>query len=148
MERRGGRPLRIGERILVSYRSDGVWHERLLIRALTEKTWLIVTPDGDLYPEKVINCDGETGPSAMRRLVPGRGTGAARDIPLGCVPVHRFATVPDEDVLREAGHRRMLGSTKLDVFPWNRGWFFCLEVRRSGSKSSWQGDAELGRPCG
>ena len=26
---RGGRPLRIGDRILVSYRDDEVWHERL-----------------------------------------------------------------------------------------------------------------------
>ena len=58
-----------------------MWHERLLIRPLTEKSWLIV--------------------SAMRRLVPGRGMGVARDIPLGCVRVHRFANVPDEDVLRE-----------------------------------------------
>ena len=103
MERRGDRPLRIGERILVSYRSDDVWHERLLTRGLAEMSWLIVTLDGDLYTEKVINCDGEAGLLNMRRLVPGRGTGAARDIPPGCVRVHRFATVPDEDVLRETG---------------------------------------------
>ena len=39
------RPLRIGECILTSYRVDDVWHERLLVRALTDKSWLIVTPD-------------------------------------------------------------------------------------------------------
>ena len=87
MERRGGRPPRIGERILVSYRDDDVWHEWLLVRALTEKSWLIVT----LVP----------GKGSMRRLVLGRGTGAARDFPPGCARVHRFATVPDENGLRE-----------------------------------------------
>ena len=100
MERRGGRPLRIGDRFLVSYRDDDVWHERLLVRALTEKNWLIATPDGDVYPEKITNCDGATGPSAMRRLVSGRGSGPARDLPPGCGRVHRFDTVPDEDALR------------------------------------------------
>ena len=49
----------------------------------------------------------------MRRLVLGRGSGPARDLPPGCGRVHRFATVPDEDALRrcgsgspEAGQRR------------------------------------------
>ena len=58
MESQGGLPLRIGERILVSFRDDDVWHERLLVTALTDKSWLIVTPGGDLYSEKVLNCDG------------------------------------------------------------------------------------------
>ena len=101
MERRGGRPLEVGERILVSYRDDDVWHESLLIPPLTEKSWLIVTQDGDLYTEKIIDRDGETGRSAMRCMRPVRGMGVSRDIPQGCVRVHRSATLPDEDVLRE-----------------------------------------------
>ena len=85
-----------------------MWPGRLLVRVLTEKSWLIVTPDGDLYPEKVVNCDGETGPSAIRRLVPERGAGTARDLPPGCVRVHRFASVsrgePEKDAWKhEAG---------------------------------------------
>ena len=107
--------------------------------------WVIVTPDEDIYPEKITNCDGATGPSAMRRLVLGRGSGPARDLPPGCGRVHRFATVPDEDALRrcgsgspEAGQRRTLGNMKLDVSPWSKDWSFCLEVRRLGSMSSWR----------
>ena len=92
----------------MSCRGEDVWPGRLLVRVLTEKSWLIVTPDGDLNPEKVVNCDGETGPSAMRRLVPERGAGTARDLPPGCVRVHCFASVsrgePEKDAWEhEAG---------------------------------------------
>ena len=48
-----------------------------------------MSPNGDLPPEKTTNCDGATGPSAMRRLVLGRGSEPARDL------------LPDEDALRE-----------------------------------------------
>ena len=37
----------------------------------------------------------------MRCLRPVRGMGVSRNIPPRCVRVHRFATVADEDVLRE-----------------------------------------------
>ena len=120
MERRGGRPLEVGERILVSYRDDDVWHESVLIPPLTEKSWLIVTQDGDLYTEKIIDRDGETGRSAMRCLRPVRGMGASRDIPPGCVRVHRFATVADEDVLRE-----WISLTREGILG-GRNWTYCL----------------------
>ena len=51
---------------------------------LTEKSWLIVTPD-----------------TVTEKQVPGRGTGTARDLPPGCVRVHHFASVTDENELRE-----------------------------------------------
>ena len=49
-----------------------------------------VTPDGDIHPEKITNCDGQQG----------LGSSPARDLRPRCGRVHRFATIPDKDASR------------------------------------------------
>lgn len=41
----------VGERVLVKYARDPVWHERVLLWPLSLKRWVICTPDGDVYDE-------------------------------------------------------------------------------------------------
>ena len=46
------RQLQPGRRVLVCYADDpGYWHERLLLCPSWEKTWYVMTGDGDIYPE-------------------------------------------------------------------------------------------------
>ena len=96
-----------------------MWHGRLLVRTLTERSWVIVTPD------------------------PGRRIGGPRltflQVVVGFTASPRFLT----RMLCGCGSHewwvcRTLGNMKLDVLPWNKGWFLCLEVRRLVSRSSWQ----------
>ena len=46
--------LRPRGRVLVWYSGDQVWHERLLVRAVSESLWFIATPDRDAYLERLV----------------------------------------------------------------------------------------------
>lgn len=45
--------LRPGSRILVFYETDVVWHTRYLLTQVDRDSWIILTPDGDIYCEEV-----------------------------------------------------------------------------------------------
>ena len=44
--------LRAGNRILVFYGGDVVWHVRYLLSNVDRDSWVMVTPDADIYMQK------------------------------------------------------------------------------------------------
>ena len=44
--------LQVGSYFFVFYVDDNVWHERLAVWQVSERVWIIYTPDGDRYPER------------------------------------------------------------------------------------------------
>ena len=63
--------LKQGDRLLVFYEGDVVWHCRLLLALVDQSNWIILTPDGDIYTEDV--SDGNPDWSAWRVWPHGAG---------------------------------------------------------------------------
>ena len=59
--------LKIGETFLFWYDDDTVFHERMALWQVSGSTWMVLTPDGDMYAEDVACGDPAAGP---RRVVP------------------------------------------------------------------------------
>lgn len=87
--------LRQGDRLLVFYDQDVVWHTRLLLALVERNTWIILTPDGDIYAEDV--SDSNPDWSAWRVWPHGGG------IPYGVDPniIHRSNPEPNGPVLQQ-----------------------------------------------
>ena len=60
-----------GTRILVYYEGDTVWHTRYLLSLVDRASWIIITPDGDIYSEEV--SDGNPDWAAWRLWPAGGG---------------------------------------------------------------------------
>ena len=90
-----------GLRIGVWYSDDTVWHERLLLYPVSEKEWVIRTPDGDQYIEQIDALD----PNGSSKLALCGPKGQAPDVLGG--KFYRFAERADDDELRQ-----MIGTAK------------------------------------
>lgn len=90
-----GGGLNQGDRLLVFYDQDVVWHCRLLLALVHQNLWIILTPDGDIYAEEV--SDGNTDWSAWRVWPLGGG------LPFGVDPnlIHDFNPMPAGAVLQQ-----------------------------------------------
>ena len=67
--------LRGRDRVLVWYngeRGGRVWHERLLVRPVGPVLWLIVTPEGDTYLERLVGGAQADSPVKCVRMINGR----------------------------------------------------------------------------
>ena len=58
------RDLRAGQRILLWYTDDHVWHDNLVGLVIGGEEVVLYTPDDDLYIEK-IGCKGSKAPSSF-----------------------------------------------------------------------------------
>ena len=87
--------LKAGDRILVFYEGDTLWHSRYLLACVERSQWIIVTPDGDIYAEEVSSANSDW--SAWRSWPVGGG------MPLGVDPnmVHQFRPEPDAGALQQ-----------------------------------------------
>ena len=57
-----------GDRCIVFFDGDDVYHERWMIWPLGESQWMILTPDGDLYAEHLDGSRPDDGPMFSRPL--------------------------------------------------------------------------------
>lgn len=87
--------LTAGDRLLVFYDGDVVWHTRLLLAHVHQSTWVILTPDGDIYAEDV----SDANPDWDAWRVWPRGGGA----PFGVDPnlIYPFNPEPGGPVLHQ-----------------------------------------------
>lgn len=90
-----GGVLKQGDRLLVFYETDVVWHARLLLALVDQNLWVILTPDGDIYAEEV--SDGNMDWSAWRVWPMGS------PVPFGVDPalIHDFHPPPADAVLQQ-----------------------------------------------
>ena len=86
---------RPGQRALVWYVDDHVYHERVLIWRVNDTTWYALTPDADMYAEDWSGTS-EDGPRSF--LLKGQDYEYLSRIRL---PVYRFVSYPDDGALRE-----------------------------------------------
>ena len=87
--------LRPGSRILVFYESDVVWHTRYLLALVDRDSWIILTPDGDIYCEEV--SEGNADWTAWRVWPVGSPA------PYGVDPnlIYGFNPAPDQAAMRQ-----------------------------------------------
>ena len=88
------RNLKAGQRILLWYEGDNVWHENIVGLVVGGEEVVLYTPDDDLYIEK-IGCRGQEGPVKLRGL--GRRLGFPRG-PHG--RIYQFREAVDDALLR------------------------------------------------
>ena len=80
-----------GMSVLVFYPDDKVWHERLLIFPISLTSWVILTPDKDLYIEDY-RLDGRGDISRLTSL------GLSNEVPtIVRGALYRFDAYPSED---------------------------------------------------
>ena len=60
-----------GSRIALWYVDDTYWHERVLLAKITSDRWAILTPDGDLYIERILCRTGSGGANQAILVQPG-----------------------------------------------------------------------------
>ena len=89
-----GGDLTAGSRILVFYEADVVWHTRYLLALVDRSSWVILTPDGDIYIEDVSDANQDW--SAWRVWPRGGG------IPFGVDHnmIHKFNPEPNATTLQ------------------------------------------------
>ena len=89
------RNLKAGQRILLWYSDDNVWHENLVGLIIGGQDVILYTPDHDLYVESV-GCRGVNGPVKLRGLGPRLGC------PRGLHGrIYRFRETIDDDLIRK-----------------------------------------------
>ena len=83
-----------GTRILVYYEGDTVWHTRYLLSLVNRASWIITTPDGDIYSEEI--SDGNPDWAAWRLWPVGGG------IPFGvdANAIYNFSPPPNAATLQ------------------------------------------------
>ena len=87
--------LKAGQRILLWYSDDTVWHEALVGLVVGGEEAVIYTPDGDLYIER-LGCKGAEGPIRLRGLGPRLG------YPRGLHGrIYQFRVAPSDDLIRK-----------------------------------------------
>ncbi len=99
--------LKVGDRVLVRYEGEQLWHERLLLWPMVPdgapEQWIVETPDEEIYFEQLAGGSPEDSPMEYIRV--------PRDkrLPAGLTqPTYRHAEFVDDDGLRRlirAGHR-------------------------------------------
>ena len=89
------RNLRAGQRILLWYEDDNVWHENMVAFVIGGEEAVIYTPDDDLYIER-LGCKGIEGPIRLRGL--GRRNGYPRGLH---GRIYQFREAPDDDLIRK-----------------------------------------------
>lgn len=89
-----GGDLTAGSRILVFYETDVVWHTRYLLSLVDRSSWVILTPDGDIYIEDVSDANQDW---SAWRVWPIGGP-----LPFGVDPnmVHKFNPEPNAAALQ------------------------------------------------
>ena len=62
------RTLRPGSRYVCFYDDDEVWHERYALWPANQRgtSWFVITPDLDVYEEKLDHSDADDGPRLLR----------------------------------------------------------------------------------
>ena len=65
----------------VKYRGYNMWHTRILLDQIEDHEWVVVTPDGDIYPEVL-----DASHPDVTEVKIGRGG----RVPHGCAPLHPF----------------------------------------------------------
>ena len=59
-----------GDRCVVFFDGDDVYHERWMIWPMGESQWMILTPDGDIYAERLDGSRPDDGPIFSRPVPP------------------------------------------------------------------------------
>lgn len=102
-----------GDKVLVWYDDDSMYHERILIWKNGSSSWYVLTPDEDLYEESFAN-DGE-GPS--RFLIRGKNFWYYSRLD---APVYRFDKDPPEEEMKRHIETALdeLGISRLEGDAW------------------------------
>ena len=107
---------RPGQKAIVWYTDDDVYHERILVWRVDEDTWYVLTPDRDLYPECWSGRSDEGPISFKLKDVDFRYFSRVSQ------PVYRFATYPTDDEFKShiSTALRELGLEGVNPLPWTR----------------------------